>query len=147
MRLFNHLACSKADSDSMTAIYAALAAALIIMAPSATRPASAQVSSTAPADASSLAGDWSGALDVQGIQLRLVLHVASVDGKVSATLDSLDQDAMAIPVSAINRTGDKVAFEIDAVGGNYAGVLAADGKSVAGTWTQGGNELPLALKR
>lgn len=128
------------------AVSAAIAASFIALAPATfTSPAIAQVGGTA--DTASLAGDWSGALDVQGVQLRLVLHVTSADGKTTATLDSLDQGAMAIPVSSVSRTGDKLAFEVAVVGGNYDGAISADGKTATGTWTQGANALPLMLKR
>lgn len=139
--------CARADRDGMMIIYAAVAASILMWSGAAVRPAAAQVTTTAPADASSLAGDWSGALAVQGIQLRLVLHVKSEGGTTTATLDSLDQDAFGIPVSSVTRAGDKMTFEVDVVGGSYTGTLASDGKGVAGTWSQGGNSLPLALTR
>lgn len=135
------------DSDAMTAIYAAVAASILMWSGPAARPADSQVTTNAPADAATLAGDWAGALDVQGIELRLVLHVIPADGKVTATLDSLDQQAMGIPVSSVTRDGDTMNFEVDAVGGSYTGKLSADALTVSGTWSQGGNELPLELKR
>lgn len=139
--------CTSADRDGMMVIYAAVAASILMWSGAAARPAAAQVTTTAPVDAGSLAGDWSGALDVQGIELRLVLHVKTAGGTTSATLDSLDQEAFGIPVSSITRAGDKMSFEVAAVGGSFTGTLASDGKGVAGTWSQGGNSLPLALTR
>lgn len=141
------LRCTSADRDGMMVIYAAVAASILMWSGAAVRPAAAQVTTAAPKDASSLAGDWSGALVVQGTELRLVLHVKSDGGATTATLDSLDQEAFGIPVSSITRTGDKMAFEVAAVGGRFAGTLASDEKGVAGTWSQGGNSLSLALTR
>ena len=141
------LRCTAADRDGMTVIYAAVAASILMWSTAAVRPAGAQVTTAAPADASSLAGDWSGALDIQGIELRLVLHVKTEGGVTTATLDSLDQQAMGIPVSAIKRDGDAMTFEVAVVGGGYRGTLSADTKSVVGTWSQNGADLPLALKR
>ena len=144
--MFKHR-CTSADRDGMIVIYAAVAASILMWSGATARPAAAQVTSTAPADASSLAGDWSGALMAQGVELRLVLHVKTAGGTTTATLDSLDQEAFGIPVSSITRTGDKMAFEVAAVGGRFAGTLASDEKGVAGTWLQGGNSLSLALTR
>jgi uncharacterized protein len=139
--------CRSTDHDGMTVIYAAVAASILMWSGAVVRPAVAQVTTTAPATAGSLAGDWSGALDVQGFQLRLVLHVKSEGGTTTATLDSLDQEAFGIPVSAIARNGETMTFKVDVVGGDYSGAVSADGKTVAGTWSQGGNSLPLVLKR
>jgi hypothetical protein len=141
------LRCTSGDRDGMTMIYAAVAASILMWSSAAARPAGAQVATTAQADASSLAGDWAGALAVQGIELRLVLHVKTEGETTSATLDSLDQGAFEIPVSTISRAGETMTFAIDMIGGGFTGALASDGKSVAGTWTQGGNSLPLVLKR
>jgi hypothetical protein len=50
-----------------------------------------------------MAGDWQGALSAGGAQLRLALHItAGKDGSLTATLDSVDQGAYGIPVSAIS---------------------------------------------
>jgi uncharacterized protein (TIGR03435 family) len=38
-------------------------------------------------------------------------------------------------------------FTIQAIDGSYEGKMAADGKSIAGNWTQGPNPLPLLLER
>lgn len=146
MRLFGSNRC-KPDRDGMTAIYAAIAASILMWSGAAERPALGQVASASAADASSLAGDWAGALDVQGVQLRLVLHVATKDGTTTATLDSLDQDATGIPVSAIARTGDQMSFEIAAIAGSFKGDLSADGKTATGQWSQNGYDLPLTMKR
>src|SRR5579864_5799605 len=66
------------------------------------------VSQAAPKVAN-LAGEWNGTLDANGTKLRLVLKVSkSGDGKLSATIDSPDQNATGIPVSLVDQTGDAV---------------------------------------
>ena len=58
---------------------------------------------------SQLAGDWQGTLSAGGAELRLVLHMgAAKDGSLTATLDSVDQGAYGIPVSAITLNGGQV---------------------------------------
>jgi hypothetical protein len=90
-----------------------------------------------------IAGDWEGALNAGGVQLRLVLHVAAgKDGALSASLDSIDQGANGIPVSAITLKDSKLNLTVDAVHGTYEGTVSADASAIAGTWSQG---TPLAL--
>jgi fermentation-respiration switch protein FrsA (DUF1100 family) len=103
--------------------------------------------STALAQAQDIAGDWQGTLSAGGAELRLALHIAkSADGSFTATLDSVDQGANGIPVSSISLKDSKLSLGIDAVHGTYEGNVAADGKSISGTWSQG-SALPLEFKR
>jgi len=99
------------------------------------------------AQAQEIAGDWQGTLSAGGAELRLVLHVAkAADGSLKATLDSVDQNSNGIPVSSITFKDSKLSLGIEAVHGTYEGKLAADGKTISGTWTQG-SSLPLDFKR
>ncbi len=96
-----------------------------------------------------LAGDWQGALNVGGAQLRLVLHItAGKDGALTATLDSLDQGAYGIPVSAISLKDAKLSLNVDAIqpNGTYEGTVNKDVTEIDGTWTQG-QPLELNFKR
>jgi hypothetical protein len=79
--------------------------------------------------------------------VRLVMHVVTKDGATTATLDSLDQNALGIPVGSVTREGQKVTFDVPVVSGGYTATLAQDGKSLTGVWSQGGNELPLAMTK
>ena len=93
-------------------------------------------------------GSWLGALRVGGIELRIVFHIArDSTGDLTATLDSPDQGATGIPVSAVIVTGDSLRLEVAAVGGVYQGTINADGATADGTWSQGGQTFPLALER
>ena len=102
----------------------------------------------APSHAQAIAGDWHGTLQVGVEQLRLVLHVTP-DGKggFAGTLDSLDQGALGIPVSALTVVDSVLKFELPQIGGSYEGKLDSAGTSVEGAWSQSGNNLPLAFKR
>jgi uncharacterized protein len=95
-----------------------------------------------------LEGEWQGTLDAGGTKLRLVLKVTkNSEGKLAGTLDSLDQNANGIPISAIEQSGDDVKLELAAVGGSYAGKMNVGGMEIAGEWKQGGGSLPLVFKR
>lgn len=94
-----------------------------------------------------ITGTWQGTLRAGPQVLRLVLHVnQNTTGGLKATLDSVDQGANGIPVSSISLHGSKLSFSVDAVHGSYKGVVAADGNSIRGTWTQG-RPLPLNFTR
>jgi len=85
-----------------------------------------------------VAGDWQGTLTAGGAQLRLVLHItAGKDGALTATLDSVDQGAYAIPVSSVSLSNSKLYLVVDAVHGTYTGTVNKDATEIDGTWTQG----------
>ena len=95
-----------------------------------------------------LAGDWQGALSVNGGELHLAVHIQkNDDGSFKATLDSIDQGARGIPVTSIALTGTTLTLGVGAVGGKYEGTLNADATVIDGVWTQNGGSMPLVLKR
>ena len=90
-------------------------------------------------------GSWAGALNVQGMELRIVFHVEQGQDGLTATMDSPNQGATGIPVSDVTVAGDSVTISVDRIGGRYAGVLADDGAKIEGQWTQSGQSFPLTL--
>jgi D-alanyl-D-alanine-carboxypeptidase/D-alanyl-D-alanine-endopeptidase len=83
-------------------------------------------------------GDWGGELHPGSVTLRLVFHFhAEPGGGIAGSLDSIDQGAMGIACSDVKLDGQKLTLSVPAVHGTYEGTLNADGKSIAGTWTQG----------
>jgi fermentation-respiration switch protein FrsA (DUF1100 family) len=108
----------------------------------------AAIPALAQAGTQDLAGDWQGTLSAGGQQLRLVLHISKApDGSLKATLDSIDQPgANGIPVNSVSLKDSKLSLDVAMVHGTYEGKVGADGKTIAGTWTQG-QALPLDFKR
>lgn len=101
---------------------------------------------SAPAAAQEAVGDWQGTLDVGGTQLRLVIHVRTgPDGKLTGTLDSLDQGGFGIPLGDIVLEGDRLTVAVPSISGSYAGEWDEATKGWRGFWTQGGASLRLAL--
>ena len=94
-----------------------------------------------------LEGKWEGTLEPPGQTLRLVLTFTGTDGKGGGNIVSLDQGSPEIPISYFSQDGDKVAFEVQNVGGKYAGVRNEAKTEIKGEWTQGGNTFPLILNR
>lgn len=99
-------------------------------------------------EAPDVEGTWAGALDTGGAgTLRLVFHLAPDDeGALSATMDSPDQGAFGIAAGPVTVTADSIRIEVPVVAGHYAGVLAAGGARIDGTWNQGGMTFPLVLE-
>lgn len=82
----------------------------------------------------SLAGDYAGMLG----PLHLKLHLQqSADGKLTGTLDSVDQGANGIPCTQLALSGTQFSFSIPAVHGTYKGETSNDGNTITGTWDQG----------
>jgi hypothetical protein len=103
---------------------------------------------TFSANAQTVEGDWQGTLKAGATELRLVLHVAKDDkGALKATLDSVDQGAMGIPITSISFNDSILKFEIQNINGSYEGKVNADRTMIDGTWSQGGGSLPLELTR
>lgn len=102
---------------------------------------------TAAAAQDEIVGDWAGALDLGSASLRVVFHISQGDGgALSATMDSPDQGAFGIAVDTTTFEDRKLRLAIAAVAGGYEGTLQDDG-TVQGTWSQGGQSLPLNLTR
>jgi hypothetical protein len=100
-----------------------------------------------PAKPSDIDGIWSGTLDTGAITLRIVFHITNTEDGLTATMDSPDQNAKGLPVTAVTRSGSALILELKQVGGKFEGKINNDLTVIDGTWTQGGASLPLTLKR
>ena len=94
-----------------------------------------------------LEGDWRGTLDAGVAKLDLVLHVATKDGVLSATVDSPDQGATGLAVNSITLNGKTLRFEMKSLGAEYEGVFSLDGSRIEGEFRQQGVKFPLTFKR
>jgi len=103
---------------------------------------------TAAAQAAGVAGNWQGTLDVGAAKLRLAFHITKdSSGGYASKLDSIDQGASGISVQQTSVNGNSVHMEMPSLAATYEGTLKEDGSEIAGTFTQRGLALPLALKR
>jgi len=96
--------------------------------------------------AQDITGNWQGALKTPQKDLRTVLVVTKDDGKLKATMYSIDQGAQPIKVSSISLDGSTFKYAVDLIGGTYEGKLSADGTTITGTWSQG-TPIPLVLTK
>jgi len=96
----------------------------------------------------SVAGNWQGELQTQGIEIPVIFHISKDStGKYSATFDSPKQKAYNLACSEVIFKEDSVILMMPLVKGNYAGLLSEDKKMLTGTWNQGPASLPLVLKK
>lgn len=100
------------------------------------------------ADTSRFVGDWAGALTVGTTDLRVVFRLrGDPEGGLTGTMDSPDQGATDIPVGRILVDADTLRLEVPSIAGRFAGVLGDSARVLEGQWVQGGQRLPLRLKR
>jgi hypothetical protein len=94
-----------------------------------------------------IAGDWQGSMNVNGTKLRLVLHIREEpSGVLAATIDSIDQDSVGVPVRNVTFADNTLKLDVRQVDGTYEGVLSKDRNELKGTWSEGGNR-DLKFKR
>ena len=111
------------------------------------RAAVLPISGHEPAKPSDIDGAWLGAVDVGEMKLRIVFHISNTEDGLVATMDSPDQGATGLPVSAVTRNGSSFALEMKQIGGAFKGLISPDLTMIGGTWTQGGANASLTLKR
>jgi hypothetical protein len=91
------------------------------------------------------AGLWLGTLPAGGQELRVVFEIVEKDGKLSGSLDSIDQGVKGLKASEVTFKNGELTFVLKMIGATYSGKRTAEGFD--GVWKQGPAELPLAIKR
>lgn len=108
-------------------------------------PPSAQAA--APASPHDIADVWQGTLHA-GQDLRTVIKITKDDkGAYKGVFYTLDQSPNPFNLDTVTLQGSDVKFALKMFGLTYEGKLTADGKTIEGSSTQGGNALPLVLTR
>lgn len=96
-------------------------------------------------NAQQFAGDWKGAISVQGIELELVFHITEDNGSYTTTLDVPMQGATGIPVEKTEVDGNKLSLGMTALQATFEGTLNTE--NIEGTFKQMGMDFPLILKK
>lgn len=101
--------------------------------------------------AQSFKGTWQGTIKVPQApngELRLVVKISTTaEDKFAAEFYSIDQRSPAIPATTLTTDGNTLKMTIDRINAAYNGKMSADGKTIAGTWTQQGAPSSLDLTR
>lgn len=93
-------------------------------------------------------GLWQGALEANGLRLRLQLHVShDSKGELIAALDSLDQFVSGLPATKVSQTDNAFHFEIPSLAGTYDGTLDLTRSVITGKWSQSDLSSNLQFKR
>lgn len=97
-----------------------------------------------PVFSQNIEGSWYGALNVGPMKLRIVLNIKANGDGYSATMDSPDQGAKDIAITAIRYEQPKLTFHIQNLI-EYEGLYAND--SISGTFRQNGMAFSLVFSR
>lgn len=100
-----------------------------------------------PLAGQSIEGDWYGKADIQGIELRLSLHVKATDQGYTSTFDSPDQDAMGIPSTSTNFKFPDFSFTHEGAGLKYTGEVNESYTEISGVLVQGSQKLNINFGR
>jgi len=96
--------------------------------------------------AQDITGQWFGALEVPGGQLRLVFTIEKAENGYSSTMDSPDQGAFGIPVTSTQFVNNTLKINITNAKIEYEGTLGED-EQITGVFKQAGQSLPMNLTR
>lgn len=97
-------------------------------------------------NAQDVTGDWNGVLSVQGMKLRIVFYVTKTDAGYSATMDSPDQGAKGIPMTAASFEGNVLKLEHSAAKIVFTGTFDGNAE-IKGEFVQAGMKFPMNLSR
>jgi uncharacterized protein len=93
---------------------------------------------TAQPTISGLDGSWETRIERNGVQLRLILRVATNALGTIALLDSPDMMANGLAVTGLAREGQAVRFTVPAGESSFQGSLSTDGARMSGRWSRAG---------
>jgi uncharacterized protein len=93
-------------------------------------------------------GIWEGPLVIGPVRLRLAAKIKQGEaGALSATVDSIDQNAKDIPVATVTWKDPDLRLDLPRINSVFTGAMTGNGMEISGHWKQNGIETPLTLKR
>lgn len=93
-----------------------------------------------------ISGQWFGVLTFNGVSLRINIQINKTGNGFNSTLDSPDQGAKGIPADLTTFENSELKIEINKGKIGFSGKYSADNK-ITGTFTQGGQSIPLEFGR
>jgi hypothetical protein len=112
-----------------------------------TRGAAKGATAAKPAPPSDIDGTWTGALDVNGNTLHILLKITNTADGLTAQVQSPDQSPAWLTASTVSRANGTLTATFSALQAEFSGKIATDLGTIDGTFSQGGGSLPLVLKR
>lgn len=101
-----------------------------------------------PGSGEGIEGIWLGALKVAEMERRVVFKISKrLDGALNATLDSPDRGAQNTAADKVDFKNGRLHVQVKSIMGVFDGTMKADGSTIEGQWKQGGQSMPLVLKR
>lgn len=97
--------------------------------------------------AQSIEGDWYGKANIQGIDLRLSVHVKSTDNGYTSTFDSPDQGAFGISSTTTTFQFPDFSFTHADAGFKYTGQVNASYTEITGNLEQGNLKVAITFER
>ena len=97
--------------------------------------------------AQTIEGDWYGKANIQGIELRLSLHVKSSGEGYTSTWDSPDQGAFGIPSTTTTFKFPDFSFTHAGAAFKYTGLVNSSYAEITGNLEQGGRKIEITFGR
>jgi len=97
-------------------------------------------------NAQQILGKWSGNLNVQGNEMRIVFNFAKTGDNIETTMDSPDQKAFGIPAQTKSLIDENIEIHISNMKVVYKGKRSSP-TEITGTFTQGGYSFPLNISK
>jgi CubicO group peptidase (beta-lactamase class C family) len=97
----------------------------------------------------SIAGHWTGVLEIPGQKMEFDIDFAAKDGGWTGDISIPLQKAKDLPLTGIAVQGTQITFIIQGVPGDptFKGEISAEGKKIAGKMTQGGGTFAFSMER
>ena len=94
------------------------------------------------------AGHWTGSITIPGQELAFDVDLVDSTGVYHGDISIPAQNAKDLPLARIAVRGDSITFAMPGVPGDptFRGLSSADGKTITGQFTQGGQAFPFSMQ-
>ena len=90
---------------------------------------------------------WLGELWAPSGKLRVFVRLFETDGRLTGSMDSLDERVKNMEIQSALTVGPQVRFELSRPKATFDGQLNAEGSELTGRWKQDGKDSWLVLRR
>jgi hypothetical protein len=90
---------------------------------------------------------WLGELWAPSGKIRLFVRLFQTDGRLTGSIDSLDEHVKNLEIQSALTFGPQLQFELSQPRATFEGRMNAEGSELTGRWKQDGQESWLVLRR